>query len=196
MEMGRCAEYMCAQRQCTIGSEERGWPFLSNASSFPLARRLQVALEAENRALEQALRCVHPSPPSFSTHLLLSLPLSPSTLTHLLGLNPPPLPPTPSNPRSCDSFLGSRSKFEAERIVMEQRLKAAHESERRDLEGQYQSRLSQIRAELEDEERMQKRKMVDATDLLVAEFKRQMEVRRGAGGGEEGRGMRITHTHS
>jgi hypothetical protein len=35
-----------------------------------------------------------------------------------------------------------------------------------------------MRSELEDEEAMQKRKMLEATDALVAEYKKQMEVGR------------------
>ena len=53
----------------------------------------------------------------------------------------------------------------------------------------------QVRAELEDEEMMQKRKMLEATDALVSEYKKQMEVRAvtGTAGydpGEVGRGCR------
>ena len=36
---------------------------------------------------------------------------------------------------------------------------------------------SAVTQELEDEEQTQKRKMADATDMLVAEYKKQMEVR-------------------
>ena len=52
----------------------------------------------------------------------------------------------------------------------------------------------QVRAELEDEEMMQKRKMLEATDALVSEYKKQMEVRAGGGGGGGcgGRGGRRT----
>lgn len=111
--------------------------------------------------MEQTLRCV-PPPPLNPLHP--RTPLVPSSALSSRSPLSETLPP------------GSRSKYEAERIAMEQRLKATYESDRSDLEKQFESRLSQIRAELEDEERMQKRKMVDATDLLVAEFKKQMEV--------------------
>ena len=58
----------------------------------------------------------------------------------------------------------------------ERRLKSEYESERGSLEQQYKERLDQIRSELEEEEAMQKRNMLKATDALVAEYKKQMEV--------------------
>ncbi|KAG1653703.1 hypothetical protein FOA52_007931, partial [Chlamydomonas sp. UWO 241] len=61
--------------------------------------------------------------------------------------------------------------------VMEATAKSGYEAARGALETHYRTRLSQLRAELEDEEVSQKRKMIDATDMMVAEFKRQMEAR-------------------
>ena len=62
------------------------------------------------------------------------------------------------------------------RLEEERRLKSEYESERGSLEQQYKERLDQIRSELEEEEAMQKRNMLKATDALVAEYKKQMEV--------------------
>ena len=64
------------------------------------------------------------------------------------------------------------------RLQEEGRLKSEYESERGNLEQQYKERLDQIKSELEEEEAMQKRNMLKATDALVAEYKRQMEVGR------------------
>ena len=65
-----------------------------------------------------------------------------------------------------------RSRQEEERC-----LKSEFEADRSKLEEQYRQRLQQIKAELEDEEALQKRKMLEATNGLVAEYKKQMEVR-------------------
>lgn len=93
--------------------------------------------------------------------------------SHLLG-------PTTIHP--------SRSRQEEERTALERRLKSEFESERAELERTYKQRLQSIRDELEDEEATQKRKMVEATDRLVSEYKKQMEV--GGGGRMQGSGQK------
>ncbi|GAX85096.1 hypothetical protein CEUSTIGMA_g12516.t1 [Chlamydomonas eustigma] len=70
-----------------------------------------------------------------------------------------------------------RMRQEEERSALERRLKSEFEADRADLERQYRQRLSSVREELEDEERNQKRKMLEATDLVISEYKKQMEAR-------------------
>ncbi len=100
----------------------------------------------------------------------------------LATLCPHPRAPLYSSPSPVTLPSRSlRAKQEEDRLAMERQAKSKFESDRAELERQYQQRLSQLRGDLEDEERAQKRKMQENTDLMVMEYRKQMEVREGKG---------------
>lgn len=53
---------------------------------------------------------------------------------------------------------------------------AEFEAERADLEKSYKNRLRNLKDQLEDDEVVQKRKMQEASDSVLQEFKKQMQV--------------------